>query len=729
MSEWEIVTGLLADATERPAGERREWLRGSGHTEPVIAAALRLLETWEADPDFLEIELPPPAMVGPWRIGREIGAGGMGRVYEGFHIDPTLERRVAVKLIGGRRFAPELIESFLRERAILARLEHPGIARLYDTGTTPQGLPYFAMEYVEGLPIDRYVEENKPGERERIGLFLRVCEGVAFAHRNLIVHGDLKPSNILVTERGEPRLLDFGIGRMMQAGHAIPEPMLTPSHASPEQLEGQAITTASDIYQLGRLLRLLLGDARGELGHVIAKCIEADPGKRYRSAEALGEELSGWLRHFPVSAAPARAGYRAQKFVRRHPWGTALAAALVAGSVTTGWQARRAYLSEQQTRHQFEETRKFSRSMLRGLAGLPVATRKQMVEKTVTMLKTVEQPGERDPVVLLELAYAWRELGALQGLPTSANLGDAGASAESYAKAIGLAERARPLQERDSLEALTSYYAEAARVELVRKNQPGMDELSNKLAKAVGALEAYGPSPEVAMGYSELAHFRAQTNRGAAMDLYAKAIEQFNRAPKADLRQKAFALKRLGAILLAEKRLEEGVARYQAALAIEREIGSDPYSMSFTLSDLGLAERLQGRFSMAVAYYEEALAIREAAHKADPSDIRAVNGLASTLSYSSWVHADAGRPAEAVALSRRAVEMRVRAASGPSDSQFTRSKLAWERLHLAKFLWRQEAGRKAAEVERLLREVRRGLEKDPDGELAAELAKFPGSGD
>lgn len=262
MNEWELITTLLAEATERPAHERRQWLLGSAHSPAVKQAALRLLETWEADPDFLEIETPPPQSIGPWRIGREIGSGGMGRVYEGFFSDGEMQRRVAIKVIGGQRFAPERIEAFLQERAILARLEHPGIARLYDTGTTAQGFPYFAMEFVAGQAIDRYMQEQQPTLRERVRLFVEIAKAVAFAHHHLVVHGDLKPSNILVTQEGDPRLLDFGAGNILQAGNLLsvssaePLPILTPKHASPEQLEGKPITPASDVYQLLSLIHI-----------------------------------------------------------------------------------------------------------------------------------------------------------------------------------------------------------------------------------------------------------------------------------------------------------------------------------------------------------------------------------------------------------------------------------------------------------------------------------------
>lgn len=722
MNDWEIITQLLADATEQPPAARQQWLRSRGHPESITQEALRLLSAWEDDPDFLEITTPPPTTLGPWRIGREIGAGGMGRVYEGFHSDPSIQRRVAIKVIGGRRFAPELIDSFLSERSILARLEHPGIARLYDTGTTPQGLPFFAMEFVDGHPIDAYAETHQLDTRARVRLLLAVTSAVAFAHQNFIVHGDLKPGNILVTAQGEPRLLDFGVGRILHSGptdSAAPSPMLTPANASPEQWEGASLTPASDVFQLGLLLKSLLTGTKGQsdrdLNQIIAKCTAIDPLARYATAETLHDDLRRWLDHFPVTAvAPTRA-YRAAKLLRRHPLWAAIAATLVLGIITTTWQARRAMLNERRAIHQSEETRKFSRQMLTRMTGLPVTMRKQVVETSVELLRSIEQPGERDPVILLELAHAWAALGKVQGLPTTANLGLSTAAAESYSRAIALAERARPGSEKASLLALASYVAEAARVAVRNKDTSAITTLTLKLTETTQALERFEPSSDLATAYSELAYLHSLNDRKTAMALYRKAIEQFDRAPSPDLAQKAFALKRLGGLHLSEKQIPEGIARYQAALSIERQIHADPYSISFTLSDLGLAQRLLGHLPAALALYQEALTIREAAVAADPNNIRAISGVASTLRYLSWVHFEAGRPREAVALTRRSLDFHRRASSG---------KLAWAQLDLARFLRKDNPKTNAAEVSRMILAVKQSLQQDPDNSLTAELAAF-----
>lgn len=311
--------------------------------------------------------------LGPWRILKELGHGGMGHVYEAIHIDPSLARRVAIKVIGTKRFHPGLIERFLQERAILARLEHPCIARLYDTGTTPGGLPYFAMQFVDGKTLDQSIATNQSTLRHRMELFVKICDAIAYAHRNLIVHGDLKPGNILVTAEGEPRLLDFGIARVLSGSDSEAAPMLTPSHASPEQLAGLPLTTASDVYQAGLLLQGIVADSNPELDAIIHKCLRPNPAERYPTADALKADLTAWLTHKPVTAIAPTLLYVMHKRIQRNPLAAAFVVAFILGVFTTGWQAWRAEKARAQATHQFEEIRKFSRSMLRGISDLPVS--------------------------------------------------------------------------------------------------------------------------------------------------------------------------------------------------------------------------------------------------------------------------------------------------------------------------------------------------------------------
>src|SRR5205823_4821416 len=209
--------------------------------------------------------VPQGELIGAYRIVREIGRGGMGAVYLAERADRQYEKQVAIKLIKRGMDTDSVLRHFRDERQILAGFDHPNIARLFDAGTTPDGLPYFVMEYIEGLPLDQYCDKQRLSITDRLKLFREVCSAVSYAHRHLVIHRDIKRSNILVTPEGAPKLLDFGIAKVLQAG-AAPEALvtstglrlMTPEYASPEQVRGQPVTTASDVYSLGVVLYELL---------------------------------------------------------------------------------------------------------------------------------------------------------------------------------------------------------------------------------------------------------------------------------------------------------------------------------------------------------------------------------------------------------------------------------------------------------------------------------------
>jgi serine/threonine-protein kinase len=407
----------MADFTNTPAFEAREyWCRvgalidavldgteslGSSDDDAVRAEVERLLGYRERARDFLEAPArefaatllaadltetggaaAAPERVGPYRVLREAGRGGMATVYLAERDDPQLQQRVAIKVLRDAAANHWLVRRFIHERQILASLDHPGIARLFDGGITDDGLPWFAMEYVEGEPITRYCNRRGLDVDARLRLFLQVCDAVQYAHRNLVVHRDLKPSNILVTQGdslGRAKLLDFGIARLL-----APEPAaagltrtgllpLTPEYASPEQLRGESVSIASDVYQLGVLLyELLTGQRphrlagqpihevlrivseeipeqpslvvsrvktpgagprarlrrrlRGDLDNIVLMALRASPDRRYASAERLADDVRRHLRGEPVSARPDTVVYLAGKFIRRHRAGVALAA-------------------------------------------------------------------------------------------------------------------------------------------------------------------------------------------------------------------------------------------------------------------------------------------------------------------------------------------------------------------------------------------------------------------
>ena len=390
---WRRVNELFEQAVERPAAQRQRFLDDACAGDAALRDAVerRLRADAEAG-SFLEEPLGSPATIdaaaqrdaapaarlGPYRILHEIGRGGMGTVYAAERDDDAFRRLVAVKVITSSSQNAEIPRRLRAERRILALLEHPNIARIYDGGATEDGAPYLVMEHVEGETIDRYCTTHNLPIEQRLELIGKVCSAVHYAHRNLVVHRDLKPSNILVTPDGEPKLLDFGIAKVLDPaalGHgetveatAPWRRLLTLDYASPEQLRGEQISTASDVYSLGVLLFLLLTGSlpraladlspwqverslsttepprpsvtvvepagadsrppgeppqlarrlRGDLDAIVLKALRSDPDARYGSAEQLAADLDLYLRGFPVGARRGTWRYRAGKLLRRH---------------------------------------------------------------------------------------------------------------------------------------------------------------------------------------------------------------------------------------------------------------------------------------------------------------------------------------------------------------------------------------------------------------------------
>ena len=340
--------------------------------------------------------------IGPYRVLREIGRGGMGSVYLAARADDAYEKLVAIKIIRRGLDTDDIVRRFRSERQILATLDHPNVARLLDAGSTADGLPYFVMEYIEGEPLDQYCDSRKLNVTERLKLFQTVCAAVQYAHQNLVIHRDIKPGNVLVAKDGVPRLLDFGIAKLLASGPNTHDATvtaarrLTPEYASPEQVRGEPMTTASDVYSLGVLLyRLLSGRSpnrasasseleraiceeepekpsvivsepppesaratwnapegtstklrrrlQGDLDNIVLMALRKEPQRRYASVEQFSDDITRHLSSLPVIARPDTPGYRAAKFVQRHKAGVAAAAlvfvSLTGGIVATLWQA------------------------------------------------------------------------------------------------------------------------------------------------------------------------------------------------------------------------------------------------------------------------------------------------------------------------------------------------------------------------------------------------------
>ena len=410
-ARWQQVKTALGEAMALTGQPRAAYLQSVGATDPALRAELEsLLQAEEhAGTTFLEspaailLETPAPSSqhvgrrLGPYRLLEEIGAGGMGEVYRAVRVDEEYEREVAIKLVRAGADAQFVGARLRTERQILAAFQHPNIARLFDGGTTEEGIPYLVMELIAGQPITEYCDRHQLDLEGRLRLFLLVCSAVQYAHQHAVIHRDLKPSNILVTEDGQPKLLDFGIAKILEPG-AIPVRgdltvnamrLLTPDYASPEQLKGDPVTAASDVYSLGVLLYELLtgirpfggrsramqdatGNAlraapsrpsivvrgrdtantsrraspqrlshrlRGDLDNIVLMALRPEPERRYATVDRLAQDIRRHLGHRPVAARRPTLRYRASMFVTRHKVGVAATAltavALIFGLVIT----------------------------------------------------------------------------------------------------------------------------------------------------------------------------------------------------------------------------------------------------------------------------------------------------------------------------------------------------------------------------------------------------------
>jgi eukaryotic-like serine/threonine-protein kinase len=476
---WARVKQVLNLALDASPAERlnvvREACAGSSVLESDVESLLAYSsQTGELDRCLHQtvrgmiLTAEAPSRIGPYRIERVLGSGGMGTVYLGVRHDDELPARVALKVIQGGS-SEALLERFRRERRILAGLIHPYIARLLDAGKLDDGRPYFVMEYVDGQTVDEYVALHPETTLE---LFLKVCSAAQFAHQNLVIHRDIKPGNILVTASGEPRLLDFGISKLLAgddptSGMEKTQPferLLTPLSASPEQVIGDSVTMASDVYSLGVLLyRLLTGvspyagskdvstdplrvireyepppasttssltrraraSLEGDLDNILQKALEKDPARRYPTAHEFAADIERHLKGLPIEARPASFSYRASKFIRRNRLAVTAAAlvglAVTGGLVGTSLYAHRAHVEQLREQRELGALRKLTQSFLfefdDAIKNLPGSSeaRDLVVRRTVEYLDRVATEAGDDPVLLNDLADAYTHITDITG--------------------------------------------------------------------------------------------------------------------------------------------------------------------------------------------------------------------------------------------------------------------------------------------------------------------------
>ena len=497
---WQQVKHLLAEAMELDTARQRQFLDSACADDGDLRAEIDLLlahrvdtssdlmEQCAADASLLRIDSDASRTgnrIGPYRILREIGRGGMGAVYLAERVDEQYRQQVAIKLIKPGLGGEPIQRRFRNEMQILADLNHANIARLFDGGETPDGLPYLVMEYVEGSPINQYCDEKQLSIEQRLKIFCTVCAAVQYAHQHLVIHRDIKPGNILVTGDGVPKLVDFGIAKLLDQTAVGPDltatamPFMTPHYASPEQLRGESVTTATDVYSLGVVLYELLSgrspyrfksriphemakticeDAperpqkrlNADLDNIVLMAMRKEPLRRYATAEQFAEDIRRHLNGLPVRARQDMFTYRAGKFIRRQKVAVAAAAlvliTLLVGIIATTWQARVARAERERSERRFNEVRQLANSIVfevhDAVWNLPGSTpaRSLIVQRGLKYLDSLAKDAAGDRGLQRELAAAYERLGAVQYTPSVAHLGDLPGALESHRKAAALRE-------------------------------------------------------------------------------------------------------------------------------------------------------------------------------------------------------------------------------------------------------------------------------------------------
>jgi serine/threonine-protein kinase len=685
---WERIAGWFDELADLPDAARAERLAAIARADPAAAAEVKALLDADLRPDgVLDANLttilpnlmpgadaaaPADGRAGPYRLLHAIGEGGMGAVFLAERSDGSYEQRVAVKLIKRGMDSVAILRRFLSERRILARLAHPNIVRLLDGGMSADGRPYYVMEYVDGSTITEHAAAHRLSIRARVALVAQVAETVAYAHAQLVVHRDLKPSNVLVDRQGQPRVLDFGIAKLIEAGGdetrtATGQRVLSPAYAAPEQVLGEAIGTATDVYALGLILcELLTGqlpqvrnaqwtqgtieaDAerastlarkltperalqlhgpglspaqlekrlRGDLDVIVATALQREPSRRYQTAAAFADDLHRWLEGRPITARADSGVYRFGKFVRRHRIGVAasvlIALSLVGGLGVALWQAR---IANAEARRADDERAHAERQL----------ARTERVKEFILALFREQDPiarataKARSPVDLIRDGIAavdsslssdpdlqadlLRDLGEIQ-----LNLDDRAGGEKTLKRALDLHTKLGGDGGRAAAETLASYGDAVYATGDIERATPLIREGVEKLRAT------HGPDdPKTAHAESRLAMLELVAGHYSDAERLARhAIGVYRAAYGGEAIELSPLLSTLGNIQQETGHLPEALATYGEALAIVSRADGGEHVRTVTLrARIGDVQRSLRAFDDALASYTKAIEIERA---------------------------------------------------------------------------------------------------------------------
>lgn len=553
-----------------------------------------LLDESEHLGQFLETPSPasqlprtrPGETLGPYRLIREVGQGGMGAVFEAVRDDDDFHQTVAVKVLRTPAPGADFLRQFRLERRALGQLEHPNVARLIDWGVSPDGLCYLAMEYVhDALPIDRYCANHNLSVPQVLALFLEVSDAVAHAHRHLVVHRDLKPANILVTKDGNVKLLDFGIAKLLDAGENITATAglrLTLAYASPEQVKSEPIATTSDVYSLGVILYELLtgvlpydlrdasiagaartiaeqsparpsdvpglsrerrGELKGDLDNIALMALRKEPGRRYQSVEQFATDIRRYRAGESIAASPESPAFRLRRLVRRNRLSTALGllalCALIAGAAVSTWKWNAAERNRQIAETRYRSLRNFARSVIETIqrddARDAIAEEGRLAAVAVQYLNELSRNQTNDRELELAIAAAYQRVGDARGKLYSRNVGDVAGAVKHYRMAHAILSsqwKAQPDKKLGGL-LLNSFILLGNVLPDPAAAVAFMSDGSNLGARL---LAQYPDDPQIIDRTAGLAQIRGNRLRsagdlGAALESYRRAISLADKLP------------------------------------------------------------------------------------------------------------------------------------------------------------------------------------------------------
>ena len=743
-ARWQLIDNLFNQAVDQAPAERAVFLQAAcGDDHVLFQEVWSLLECHQPEDTFLEkpaieshsglFSLPPTDIagkrIGAYELLKEIGQGGMGAVFLAVRSDNQFQKQVAIKIIKRGMDTEFILRRFYSERQILASLEHPNIARLLDGGTTSDSLPYFVMEYIEGQPINAFCDLHSFSIHERLKLFRQVCSAVHYAHQNLIVHRDIKPGNILVASDGSPKLLDFGIAKLLsrrEAGEtneatATELRLMTPDYASPEQIKGEPITTASDVYSLGVLLYELLtghrpyrmkgrapqeviravleeepskpstavdfieeratadGEGRetispetvsktrdtdasklrrqlaGDLDTIVLMALRKEPQRRYLSVEHFSEDIRRHLEGLPVLARKDTFAYRGGKFVKRHTFGVAVAALIIAllatGVVMINAQRARA-------ERRFQEVRKLARAVVFDyhdeMAGLQGGTglRQRMVRDALGYLDSLAQESGSDSSLQREIAEAYEKVGLTQGNSYDSHLGDTEGALASYRKSLEIRERLAATNPTD--DELQSDLA---------KSYEGVGDMLYTVNNLNDTLETY----ERALVIRETLHQNQPGNieyRSALATIHGKIGDV----------KGSYGLSNLGDVVGALEHYRKGLALREQVFATDPHRSEFAVRLGMTLANIGNLLWGNGDFVNAVEYGRRAVQILEAAVALEPDNADYRLELLSALNSLRYALVDTKQFDQAIRTMQRVLtELESMTAKDPKNAYLQRS--------------------------------------------------------